>query len=109
MFQHTNSQLVEEKGNSVHNHYYVSLFDPREKKSVVHFKVNMWLVLRAQPFKVYFHLDGQFFDLNGRMGYVVNENQFMESKLNYVLAQMLEKHNPDFDITVRWTSSKVVI
>ena len=24
----------------------------------------------------------------------------MESKLNYVLAQMLEKHNPDFDIAV---------
>ena len=55
---------------------------------------------RSQSFKVYFHLNGQFFDLNGRMGYIVNENQFMESKLNYVLAQMLEKHNPDFDIAV---------
>ena len=49
---------------------------------------------------MYFHLDGQFFDFNGRMGYIVNDNQFMESKLNYVLVQMLEKYNQDFDIAV---------
>ena len=49
---------------------------------------------------MYFHLEGQFLDLNGRMGYIVSENQFMESKLNYVLAQMLEKYNPDYDISV---------
>ena len=50
--------------------------------------------------KVYFHLSGQFFDMNGRMGYIVNNNEFNEYRLNYALIQMMERQNPDFDIAV---------
>lgn len=34
------------------------------------------------------------------MGYIVDTDEYVESKLNYVLTQMLEKENPDFDPTV---------
>ena len=45
-------------------------------------------------------MEDQFFDLSGRMGYIVDTDEYVESKLNYVLTQMLEKENPDFDPTV---------
>ena len=31
------------------------------------------------------------------MGYIVDTDEYVELKLNYVLTQMLEKENPDFD------------
>ena len=34
------------------------------------------------------------------MGYIVDTDEYVEAKLNYVLTQMLEKENPDFDPTV---------
>ena len=45
-------------------------------------------------------MEDQFFDLSGRMGYIVSKNEYLESKLNYVLTKMLKKENPDHDPTV---------
>ena len=43
------------------------------------------------------------------MGYIVDTDEYVESKLNYVLTQMLEKENPDFDPTVSITLNLIEI